>query len=135
EELLRGRRDFCYARQEWSRTVARDHRDRTNRGAHAPPPHHLTSNLGELLDVRLRPVARLAEDDFLGCTPAERDLDLCFHLRLAVVVTIAFGCSEGDAERDPARDDRDLADGIGALREHADDRVAGLVIGRTPPIL
>jgi hypothetical protein len=35
-----------------------------------------------------------------------------------------------DAERHRARDDRDLADRVGARCEHADERVAGLVVGR-----
>ena len=35
----------------------------------------------------------------------------------------------------PARDDRDLAHGIGAGREHPDDRVPALVVGGSPPVL
>ncbi len=35
----------------------------------------------------------------------------------------------------PARDDGDLAHGIGAGREHPDDRVPALVVGRASPVL
>ena len=104
-------------------------------GAHAPAADHLAGDLGELLDVRLRAGARLAEDDLLGGAAAERDLDLRLHLGLAVVEAVALGRREGDAERHPAGDDRDLAHRIGALGEHADDRVAALVVGGAAPVL
>ena len=39
------------------------------------------------------------------------------------------GQAHGDAERTPARDDRDLVQGIVARHQHVDQRVAALVIG------
>ena len=66
--------------------------------------------------------------------PAERDVDLRVHLGLAVVEAVALGRRERDAERHPARDDRDLAHRIGALGEHADDRMPALVVGGPAPV-
>ena len=80
------------------------------------------------------PVLALAEHDLLGGAPTERDLDLRVHLRLAVVEAVALGRCERDAQRHPARDDRDLAHRIGAVGEHADDRVATLVVGGKAPV-
>ncbi len=66
----------------------------------------------------------LAEDHLLGGAAAERDLDLRFDLRLAVVEAVAVGVRERHVERQPAGNDRDLAHPIGAVGEHADDRLA-----------
>ena len=110
-------------------------RERADGAAHAPAPDHLAGDLGELLDVRLGAGRGLAEDDLLGAAAAERDLDLRQQLALLVVVAIAFRRGEGDAERRAARDDRDLAHRIGALREHADDRMTALVVGGAAAVL
>src|SRR5206468_670397 len=74
--------------------------------------------------------ARLTEDDLFRCATAERDFDLRVHLRLAIVEAIAVRRGERDAEREPARDDRDLAHRIGTLGEHSYDRVTRLVVRR-----
>ena len=60
--------------------------------------------------------------------PPSATLILRPHLGLAVVEAVGLGRRERDAERHPARNDRDLAHRIGAFGEHADDRVAGFVV-------
>ena len=49
--------------------------------------------------------------------------------RRPVAESIGLRRREGHAERDSPRDDRDLPHRVGAFGEHADDRVAGLVVG------
>ena len=90
---------------------------------------------GQLLDVGLGARADLAEDDLLGDAAAERNLDLREYLRLEVAEPIGVGGGERHTERHPARDDRDLAHGVGAGCEHPDDCVAALVVGRPATIL
>src|SRR5581483_1418726 len=106
----------------------REDGDRADRLAHPPPPDHLPRELGQLLDVRLGARADVAEDDLLRDATAERDPDPCVDLRLEIVEPVALRRGERDAERDAARDDRDLAHGIRAGREHADDRMTALVV-------
>ena len=67
--------------------------------------------------------------------PPSATLIFAQQLRLAVVEAVGVGRREGHAERQPARDDRDLAHRVGALGEHADDRVAGLVVGGAAAVL
>ena len=66
---------------------------------------------------------------------AERDLDPRVQLRLEVVEAVALRRREGHAQRHAARDDRHLAHRVGAGREHADDRVPGLVVRRAPAVV
>ena len=75
------------------------------------------------------PVVSLVVDDLLGRAAAERDLDLADEVVALVAVAVGLGRRERHAERLAARDDRDLAHRVGALGEHADERVAGLVVG------
>ena len=75
------------------------------------------------------PVVSLAVDDALGRAAAEGDLDLADQLVALVAVAVGLGRRERHAEGLAARDDRDLAHRVGALGEHADERVAGLVVG------
>ena len=62
---------------------------------------------------------------------------LILDIRNAAVVgdAVALGRREGDAQRHPARDDRHLAHRVGAGGEHADDRVAALVVGGAAAVL
>ena len=123
------------SRQERARPVARKDRNRTDRRAHPPATDHLARDLRQLLDVRLGARADLVEHDLLGRAPTESDLDLRERLRLAVVVAIGLRCGERHAERQAARDDRHLANGIGAFGEHPDDRVAALVVRGSAAVL
>ena len=102
--------------------------------AHPPAPDHSARDLGELLEVRLRTRRQVAEDDLLGRAAAECDLDLRAQLLLRIVEAVRVGRRERDAEREPARDDRDLPHRVGAFGEHPDDRVAAFVI-RGPPLV
>ena len=60
------------------------------------------------------PVVDVAEHDLLGGAAAERDLDLREQVALVEVEAVGVGRREGDAERLPAGDDRDLAHRVGA---------------------
>ena len=75
------------------------------------------------------PVVDLVVDDLLGRAAAEGDLDLADELFALVAVAVGLGGREGHAEGLAAGDDRDLAHRVGALGEHPDQRVAGLVVG------
>ena len=67
--------------------------------------------------------------------PPSATLILAAQPGLLVVGAVVVGRGERDAERLAARDDRDLADRVGARREHADERVAGLVVGDAAAVL
>ena len=109
DECLGVRRGLGHPRKERACAVTCDHGERTDCGAHPPAADHLAGELRQLLDVGLRADARLAEDDLLGGPAPERDLDLRLYLGRAVVGAIVVGRRKGDAERETARDDRDLA--------------------------
>ena len=76
DELLGRRRGLAGAGQEQPLRLAREHRDRPDRLAHAPAADHLAGDRGELLDVGLGAGRDRAVDDLLGDAAAERDLDL-----------------------------------------------------------
>jgi hypothetical protein len=86
-------------------------------------------DLGQLLDVRLRARGDVVEHDLLGDAPAERDVDASEQLPVLVVEAVRVRRRERHPQRHPARDDRDLSHRVGALGEHADHRVTGLVVG------
>ena len=62
--------------------------------------------------------------------PPSATLILAEQVLARVGDLVVIGRGERDAESGAARDDRDLAHGIGARGEHPDQRVTGLVIGR-----
>ena len=99
------------------------------RGAHPPAPDHVARDLGELLDVGLGAGADRLEHDLLRHAAAEGHVDLRLQLLERVGDAVALGRRERHPERHPARDDRHLAHRVGALGEHAHERVAGLVVG------
>ena len=74
------------------------------------------------------PVVRSPKMTSSAVAAAECHLDLRAELLLRVVEAVGVGRREGDAECKPARDDRDLAHGVGAFGEHADDRVTAFVV-------
>src|SRR5205823_11322296 len=108
-ELLCVFGDLGGAGQERPLAVGRDDGELSNRAAHTPPANHLTCNLGQLLDVGLRAGRGLVEDELLGCTSTESDLDLRQELATLVAVAIGLRRGECDTEGQTARDDRDLA--------------------------
>ena len=61
--------------------------------------------------------------------PPSATLILATSSSRAVAVPVGLRRRERHAERLPSRDDRDLAHGVGARREHPDERVARLVVG------
>ena len=98
-------------------------------------PTMLRASSVTLLDVVLRAGGDVAEDELLGDAAAERDLDLAQQVGPVVAEAVGLGRRQGDAERDAARDDRDLAHRVGAGREHPDERMAGLVVGGAAALL
>ncbi len=129
DQLLRGLGDLRDARQQRALRVGRDHGDRADRVAHPPAADHLARDPGELLDVGLRARGDRAVDELLGDPAAERDLDPAGQVLDVVVGALVVGARDRHAQRHRARDDRDLAHRVRARREHADDRVARLVVG------
>jgi hypothetical protein len=130
DQLLGLFADLGHAREQRPGcAVAGDHCQRPDRLGHTPPTDHVARDLGQLLDVRLRACGDLAEHDFLGHAPAQRDVDASQQLPVLVAEAIRVRRREGHPQRHPARDDRDLSHRVGALGEHADHRVTGLVIG------
>ena len=129
DALLCSLRGFGDAGKESVLRLGGEQGDRADRVAHAPTSDHLAGDLGQLLDVRLGAGCRVAVDEPFGDAAAEGDLDLRLQVALVVAEAVDRRGGEGDAERHPARDDRDLTDRVGARREHPDDRVAGLVVG------
>ena len=97
--------------------------------AHPPALDHAARDPRDLLDVGLGAGRGLVVDDLLGHAPAARNLDLRPQLVLGVVEAVVLRRRQRDAERLAARDDRHLAHRVGAGGEHADDRVAALVVG------
>ncbi len=95
----------------------------------------MPGDLGEVLDVGLGAGGDVVEHDLLGRAAAERDLDLGQQVAHLEVEAVGVGGREGHAEGLAAGDDRDLAHRIGARGEHADDRVAGLVVGGAAAIV
>src|SRR5581483_2213854 len=63
------------------------------------------------------------------------DLDLRQERALVVVEAVGPRRGDGHAEAHRARDDRDLPYGVGARRQHPDERVPGLVVGGPPLVL
>src|SRR5206468_999977 len=100
-----------------------------DRRAHAPAADHLARDVRQLLEVVLRTGREHAVHQLLGRTAAERDLDQRPQVGLLVAEAIVLRRRESHSEGDPAGDDRDLADRVGARRDHADDCVTRLVIG------
>ena len=92
-------------------------------------PDHLPRDRGHLLDVGLRARADAVVDQLLGDASAQRHAQAGLEIRLVVVEAIRVGGRERHAERHAARDDRDLAHGVGVRAEHADQRVPRLVVG------
>ena len=84
---------------------------------------------GDLLEVGLGAGGHVAVDDLLGRAAAERADDPAAQVVRVVAVAVGLRALERDAERLAARDDRDLAHRVGAGLEHAEQRVAGLVVG------
>ena len=81
------------------------------------------------------PVVRSPKTTSSALTSAERDLDLGQQMALIEVEAVGVRRREGHAERLATRDDRDLAHGVSAGRQHADDRVTSLVVGGPLPVL
>src|SRR5207248_6755343 len=121
--------------QKWTAAIRLDDLNRTDGCAHPPTSDHLARELCQLLDVRLGTGRRFGEDDLLRGTAAERDLDLREELPSLIVEAVGVRSRERHSEREAARDDRDFPYRVCALAEHADDRVAGLVVRRAAPIL
>ena len=81
------------------------------------------------------PVVRSPNTISSAARPPSATLICAEQVALVEVEAVGVGRREGDAERLAAGDDRDLADRVGARREHPDDRVAGLVVGGAAPVL
>ena len=107
----------------------REHRHEADDVGHAPAPDHLARDARDLLEVGLGAGRDVAVDELLGRAPAERADDPALEVARVVAVAVGRRRLERHAERAPARDDRDLADRVGARLEHAEHGVAGLVVG------
>ena len=99
------------------------------RVAHARARDHPARDIGELADVLFGAGGDVAVDELLGDASAERDVDLGAQVGARVAEAVGLGRRQRDPERAAARDDRDLADGVGAGGEHPDECMAGLVVG------
>ncbi len=87
--------------------------------AHTPLSHHASGQIGGLLDVVARPCRHLlgTEDQFLCHATAKHHGQAGFDLVLMKGVPIPLRQVHGDAERAPARNDRDLVQRIVARHE------------------
>ena len=112
------------------RTVVREHGDEPDFLTHAPPADHVARDQSQLVDVVLSPCRLVAEHDLLCGAATQSDLDPRLELLLRVIEAIDVGGRERDTECRAARNDRHLADRIGAAHEHADQSVAGFVVRR-----
>ena len=75
---------------------------------HAPLADHLAGHLGGLLEVVPGAGGLLLEHDLLGRAAAEQDGDAVDEVVARVVVLVVRRELLGQAQRAPARDDRDL---------------------------
>ena len=107
---------------------ARQHGHEADGLGHAPAAHHLTGDRGDLLEIRLGPGGHVAVDDLFGGAAAQRADDPAAQIVGAVAIAVGCRALEGHAQGLTARDDRHLAHRVRARLEHAEHRVAGLVV-------
>src|SRR4030095_5058101 len=97
---------------------------------HSVLRHHEAGQLGRALEVVVRAGRRLPVDEPLGDAPAQEHRDPVLQLAPGHQEALLRRQLVGHPERgDPARDDRDLVDGIGVGDRGGDQRVAHLVMG------
>ena len=102
---------------------------------HAPAADHLLGDAGGLLEVVLGAGGDVVVDEFLGGPAGQHPGDAAAQVAGAVGVAVGVGGLEGDPEGVAAGHDRDLADRVGAGGQHAEQGVAGLVVGGAPAVL
>src|SRR6266480_2852277 len=98
----------------------------------APLGDHVACEFGGALDV-VRGAGGHgfgSKDQFLGDAPAEQRGYRALEPALGEAIAILLGQELRDPERPATRNDRDLVHRVVLRDRHADDRVAGLVIGR-----
>ena len=81
------------------------------------------------------PVVRSPNTISSAARPPSATLICASRWRSSKLKRSASGAEKVTPERLAARDDRDLANRVGAGREHPDDRVAGLVVGGAAAVL
>ncbi len=108
--------------------------DRAHLLAHAPLGDHHAGQLGGLLDVVLGTAGDVAADKLLGHAPTEAHAQARQDLAAAQAVAVLLRQRHGHAQRHAARDDGDLVQRVGLLRQHGHERVARLVEGREPAL-
>jgi hypothetical protein len=97
--------------------------------AHAVLGHHVSSQIRRSLQIVRRAGRDIAEDDLLGDTAAQQDVDTVEELGTRQEVAILGRLLLGVAERgDTPRDDRDLVHAIGVRPQLRHDRVPRFVV-------
>ena len=105
--------------------------------AHTPLGHHAAREACRLLDVARSAGVQVlfAVDDLLGDAPAKRHDEARLAPLLGIAELVALRQTHRYAERAPARNDRDLVQGIITGHEQVQKSVAGFVISRRELLL
>ena len=110
--------------------------DGSDRGGHAVTCHHLTGNIGSLLNILGCTGGNVVEDHFLRDPAAEADHDLLQHPSAGVVHLIAVGQGHCVAAGTPAcRNDRYRINFTYIRQFMEQNGMAGLMIGSDPFLL
>ena len=92
-------------------------------------------HLGGALEIVARAGRDLTEHDLFGDAAAQQDRDAVVQVVARVVVLLVHRHLHRQAQRHPARDDRDLVDRVGVRQLHGEHGVTGLVNGGDPLLL
>src|SRR5947199_212264 len=83
---------------ECHEALAREHGNRADQPAHAPPAHHVSRDSRQLLNVGFGAGRQVAEHDLLGDSAPQRNLDLPQKMALVEVEPVGVRGREGHAE-------------------------------------
>src|SRR5690606_31238319 len=103
--------------------------------AHSPTRHHIARELRRLFDIVRCTRRPRAIDNLLCRATAQHPYDARAQVGFRIVVSIRRGTLIRDAQRLPARHDRDSVHGIRARHHETEDRVSALMIGDSLAIL
>ena len=110
--------------------------DRADLLAHAPAADHLARDLGQLLEIGLGAGASMFPKTISSAArPPSATSIFARSSRSEKLKRSVVRRRERDAERRPARDDRDLAHRVGTGSEHADEGMPALVVGGAAAVL
>ena len=109
--------------------VVRSPGHRADLFGHAPLTDHADRQFGIALEVVGGAGGQVAVDEELGHATAHAHAERVLEVLARHDVAVLFGQRHRHAEGHPARDDRDLVQGIGLVEDVGQQRVSALVIG------